>query len=192
VTLPFVPPAPIVTGVADTGDSELGRWLAEVHAGDAARLKRRQRWLEQQAAEEATFLGTLTDLAENNADVIIETVAGRRHTGEIQAIGIDFYALVSRGRWTFVPLTSTTMVRSVIARPQPSSGARSGALDLTLLEALADQLPDRPRVVTWSVSGERITGYLTGVGHDVVTVRLDSDPPGAAHIAASSISEVSF
>jgi len=182
----------MVTDVAEFGDSDLGRWLAEVHTGDAARLKRRQRWLEQLATEEATFLGTLTDLAENSTDVIVETASGRRHTGQIQAIGIDFFALVSRGRWTFVPLSATTMVRSVVARPQPPSGARTGALDLTLLEALADQLPDRPRVVTWSVSGERLTGHLAGVGHDVVTIRLDSDPPGAAHIAASSISEVSF
>jgi len=188
----FVPPTRIVTGVADMNDNDLGRWLAEIRAGNAAHVKRRQRWLEQQATEEATFVGTLTDLAESGGDVIVETSAGRRHAGRIEAVGIDFVALVALGRWVFIPLAAAATVRRVLAGPQPPSGARVGALDLTLLEALADQLPERPRIVTWSGSGERITGLLAGVGHDVVTVRLDSDPPRAVHIAALSIAEITF
>lgn len=179
-----------VEWMADVGDMEIGRWLAEVRAGNEVRVRQRQRWLETQASEQATFVGALTDIAETGQDVVVETSAGRNHTGRIQAVGIDFCALSTGDRWLFVPLRALVAVRSTAIGGTAATGDRIGGLDLTLLEALADQLADRPRLVLWLSSGERVQGELSGVGRDVVTVGLDGAQQRKAHIAAEAISEV--
>ena len=172
------------------GDENLDLWLAELRAGDEARLRRRQFWLERVRAEEATLVGLLADLAEAGRDVALETLSGRRHTGSIRAVGVDFCAISENQRWTFISLRSLAVIRSTERSTIVASGDRAAGLDLTLLEALADQLEARPRVVVWLDSGQRVQGDLAGVGRDLVSVKVDGEPPRLTHVSVAAISEV--
>ncbi|MGZ0218089.1 MAG: hypothetical protein ACKVIY_03600, partial [Acidimicrobiales bacterium] len=67
----------------------LSRWVAEGSADQAARSRARQRWLERQAQEEATLIGSIIDLAERGQAITITTTAGGRHTGAVVAVGSD-------------------------------------------------------------------------------------------------------
>jgi len=171
-------------------DTNLDLWLAELRSGDEARVRRRQFWLERVVAEQATFVGMLTDLTEGVSEVVLETTAGRRHTGLIRAVGHDFCAISEHQRWTFVALRSLAVIRSTERTAVVAGSDRPADVDLTLLEALADQLDERPRVVVWLDSGERVQGELASVGQDLVSLRVDGEPPRLAHVCAAAITEV--
>jgi hypothetical protein len=170
--------------------SSLDLWLSELRAGDEARIRRRQHWLRQAEAEQATFVGTVCDLAEASTESVLETTSGRRHTGVVRAVGIDFCAISEHRGWTFVALRSLAAIRSTAHRSIVATGDRSGSLDLTMVEALSDQLEDRPTIVVWLESGERVQGQLIAVGQDVISVRVDGEPPHVTHVNGSAVSEV--
>ena len=67
----------------------LHHWIADGRIDEAARARARQHWLERQAAEDATMLGVLIDLAERGRPVTATTVAGRRVTCPVRAVGAD-------------------------------------------------------------------------------------------------------
>lgn len=171
-------------------NANLDVWLAELRSGDAARVRRRQFWLERVASEQATFVGMLTDLAEATSEVVLETTAGRRHTGSVKAVGHDFCAISEHRRWAFLALRSLAVIRSTEGAAVVASGDRTADVDLTLLEALADQLEDRPRVVVWLDSGQHVQGELAAVGQDLISVKIDGEPPRITHVSAAAISEV--
>src|SRR3954468_4899109 len=86
--------------------------LDEARADDAGRHRGRERSLRRQAEEDATFAGTLLDLAERRAAVTIRTTAGRAHAGLVLAVGEDFCVVRSAGGDdTFVVLTAVSAVR---------------------------------------------------------------------------------
>ena len=64
--------------------------LDEARAEAAGTARSRQRWLEQQAAEGATLVGTLVGLAERGGPVALRTRAGRVCHGPLVAVGGDF------------------------------------------------------------------------------------------------------
>lgn len=175
--------------------ADLARWTAESRASEAAGSRVRQRWLRQQATEEARFAGMLLDLAEQGAGVAVRTTAGRTLQGRIVAVAEDFCLV----RQEVGPATLLTFGAVVAVRPEP--GHRAGDADsarvpppaLSLADVLTRLAPDRPRVrIVVEGGGEALAGELRSVGADVATVRLDGDPPATVYLQLASVREITL
>jgi hypothetical protein len=169
----------------------LDRWVAEMRSDDAAAARARERWLFTQAQESSTFTGVLVDLSEQGTTVLIEGRSARRHRGRIVVVAHDFCALRTQAGHDV--LLSYAGIASV--RPEPRSTAPTGDravhLEAKLDDALGILAEDRPRVLVVTLAGDNgMAGELRSVGRDVLTLRLDGDPPAPAYIAISAIAEL--
>ena len=169
----------------------LHRFAAESQVDEAAAGRARQRWLEQQAAEETTFAGVLADLADRGRPVLVHTSAGRRHRGLLRARGADFVSISTDvGGDVLVALRAVTSVRS-----QPRDGAahsgRAVALELTFAAAVAALADDRPRVAVATADETTVNGQLRAVGQDVMTLRVDGDTRANVYIPLGAVTDVS-
>jgi hypothetical protein len=172
---------------------ELEAWAAEGLAEQAASSRARERWLRQQAEEEATFAGVLADLVERRTPVAVTSTSGRRHQGELIAVARDFAALRAPGGATvLLALDALAAVRPVPHRDVPPTGEARTPIRLSLLDVLARVAADRPRVHVGLRGGDGVTGELRAVGDDVVTLVLDGDPRGVAYVRVASMSDVSL
>ncbi len=164
-------------------------------ADEALRTRRRTQWLRQQAEEDATFLGTLTDLAERGGVVTLRTASGRAHQGVMIAVGHDYCAVRTvRGQMVYLALDAVDLVRPEPGiRHDAATGDRDALHDRTLLEVLARVVGDRPRVALVTRRGEQaVAGQLRAVGQDVVTVRLDGDERGVAYVRVGALTELTL
>jgi hypothetical protein len=170
--------------------AELTAWGAEQRADDAARSRTVERSLRQQAAEEATFAGTLVDLAEGGGAVAVQVTGGRQYRGVAMGVGRDFVAIRSDGgRLTLIALDAIAAVRPAETRTPASGSRRPGQRSMVqLLDLCAG---DKPRVQVVA-AGETIVGELVGVGIDVLSVRAEGDHTVVAYVPAGSVSEVSL
>ena len=173
--------------------AELTAWSADQRADDAARSRSVQRSLRQQAAEEATFAGTLLDLAEAGAAVAVQVTGGRQYRGVAAGVGRDFVAVRSDGgRLTLIAFAHIAAVRPTDVRT-PATGARTPG-PRSLVQLLDLCVVDRPRVQVVA-AGETVVGELVAVGDDVLSVRADPAGHGERHVSyvpAGSVSEVSL
>jgi hypothetical protein len=171
----------------------LDRWVAELRSNDAAAARMRERWLLTQAQESSTFLGVLMDLGEQGATVMIDGRGGRRHRGTIDAVANDFCGLRTQsGRDILLTYSGIASVRPERRSTAPT-GDRDIKLPATLDEALAKLVEDRPRVLVVTLANaEGVAGELQSVGRDVLTLRLDGDPPVPAYVAISAVAELSL
>lgn len=182
-------------GGIDAFLADLARWTADTRAEEAAGSRVRERWLRQQAAEDARFAGVLVDLAEQGAGVAVRTTAGRTVHGRLAAVARDFCVLRhDAGMATFLTFSAMAAVR-------PEPGHRSGDADsarlsasaLGLADVLARLAPERHRVrVVVDGGGEALAGELRSVGADVATVRLDGDPPATVYLQLGAVREVAL
>jgi hypothetical protein len=159
----------------------------------AAQARSRERWLRQQAEEEAELVGTMVDLAERGEPVMVRTTSGRRHQGTLVAVAVDFVVVRALGGAdTWIPLDAIAFVRPQRGRgASAAAGDRPPPLDVRLAELLAELAGDRPRVRLVSRGdGEAVAGELRSVGVDVVTVALDGEPGGLCYVALQSLTEV--
>jgi hypothetical protein len=71
------------------------------------------------------------------------------------------------------------------------AGNRKAARPITFAAIVADLAGERARVAL-TVTGEPalVTGELRSAGAEVVTLRLDGDPPATAHLALAQVSDV--
>lgn len=167
--------------------------LDEAKADAQMQARIRERWLRRQAAESATLVGTLLDLAESGVGVSISSMGGRRHDGTIVGLGTDVVVLADRGEHVAVRLSAVTLVR-----PHPgsatglASGDRPAALDLGFIELLARVVDDEPEVAIAFVIGETAAGTLLAVGIDIVSLRVAPGVDGIVYCSATTISSVRF
>lgn len=170
----------------------LAAWLAEVVADDAAAQRSRLRWLEQQAAEEGTFIGVLTDLAERDRPVVLQLANGRTHRGTLTMIGADVVGLsTAGGRDVLLRQSAIASVRTLPGEPV-TVGDRHIVSDVSLSEAMSALAEHRARVhLIGSDPTQAVTGELRAVGRDVVTVRLDG-AGGTAYVAVAALVELSL
>lgn len=173
--------------------AEVTAWAGDERRRDAAASRARERWLRQAAAEDARFAGTVLDLAEERATVVVRTTAGTSLRGCIAAVGRDFLVVRGHGeRSVFVRFVSVATVR-----PEPghrsavAASERRGPLPATLADVLARLAADRPRV-RLGVEGasEAVCGELRAVGHDVATVRLEGDPAGLVYVHLDAVRDL--
>lgn len=179
-------------GPGDDLVGELTRWLANSRADAAAASRARERWLRQQAEEEALFAGTLLDLAERNQPVVIQVAAGRRHRGRVRAVAGDFLALrTEEGVDVLLSYEGIVAVRAN-GTEAPLAGDRARALDMTLIEAVAALAAERPRVLVVTRDGAGLSGELRAVGRDVLALRLDGEDRATSYVPVRAVAEVTI
>ncbi|MEQ8839434.1 MAG: hypothetical protein RIB98_00485 [Acidimicrobiales bacterium] len=172
-----------------TGDdplSGLSAWLAEGRVDDAAAERTRQRWLERQAAADATVAGVLLDLAERGSPVTVRTLGGRTARGRVAALGVDFVAVREPSRGDVVIPTGRVATVRTAPGEDPTVGDRPPTLDVALVDALVELAVDRPPVLV-SVAGDELRGDLHSAGTDVIALRLDAVPPSIVHVAIAAL-----
>jgi hypothetical protein len=173
--------------------ARLDRWVADARVDAAALERSRERWLREVAEQEATLAGVLADLAERREPVTLRTSAGRRHHGQVHVIGADFVAMQpASGTDVLVALTAVVGVRTA-PTTKAALGDRVVGTDLRLADVLGELAADRERVqLVTRVGDDAVAGVLRSVGHDVVVVRVEGDPPSAAYVPIAAIGEVSI
>lgn len=181
-------------GEVDDLLADLARWTAGERRAGAAASRLRERWLRQQAAEEATFAGLTLDLAEQAVPVSIRTTAGRTHYGTIDTVGADFLVVRDgRGPAIFLRLGAVAVLRAASDAALPdAASAREPALEARLIHVLVGLAGERPRVRLVLGSGEAVTGELRAAGEDVLTVLLDGSPPARAYVPAGALDELTL
>jgi hypothetical protein len=170
-------------------DTRIDRWVAEARVDEAARRRVRERWLRHQAEEDATVAGVLADVAERGAPVALHARGGRRHRGEVRALGRDFVALRSATSDVVVALAAITSVHIEPGR-RATVGDRSVMTSLRLSDVLVELAAERVAALLVTTGGDdAVAGTLQSVGRDVVVVRLAGDPGGTAYVPLAAIAE---
>lgn len=175
--------------------ADLARWTADTRADDAARSRMRERWLRQQAEEDARFVGVALDLSEAGAGVAVRLTSGRTVHGRITTVAKDFCVLRHDGG------TATLLAFGAIATVRPEPGYRAGQaaseraapVDATLADVLVGLVGERPRVrMVTEGGGEALAGQLRSVGADVATLRLDGERGGTVYVQLGAVLEVTL
>jgi hypothetical protein len=183
--------AAVVAGLLGDGlAARIDRWAADARVDEAARLRARERWLRQQAEEEGSLAGVLADIAERGASVALHVRGGRRHRGEVAALGSNFVALRSAGADVIVALHAVTSVRTLPGEAS-TIGDRSVGTSHRLVDVLAGLAAERAAVVlVLADRAEAVAGVVRWVGQDVVGVRVAGGAAVSAYVPVGAIVEV--
>ena len=166
--------------------------LADAVAAEAGRIRASQRHLRQAAQEEATFAGTLVDLAERAAAVTVHTTDRRAHHGTTAAVGRDFVVVRDGDRPpVIVASRAIAFVREHVRLRADTAGDRKAPVDTTFSILLAGLAGDRP-LVQLGVSGSDNLwlGELRAVGRDVVTFGLEAESGATLYVPLASVTEL--
>lgn len=154
------------------------RWAADERVSEAARKRTRERWLRQQATEDATLSGILTDLAERRSEVVA-TTRSRQLVGRLLGVAFDFFVLEDRdGAGVLVATEHLASVSPRDAQGADPSGNRPPPLSLRMVDALVMLAADRSPIRLGLTDGAAVQGDLVAVGRDVVTLRGDPNERG--------------
>jgi hypothetical protein len=156
----------------------------ESRAADAVRRRSQARWLRQQAAEEATLVGVLVDLAERGDVVSLRSASGRTHRGPVSFVGGD-HVVIGDDVWVRVAAVVAVRFAGDVA-----TGDRAAVRHTRLVESLAEMVPDRPAVVVVTFDGTSMRGELIAAGAEIVSLVLDGDRSQRCVIAVDGIAEV--
>lgn len=159
----------------------------------AVRARLDERMRRDRAAELATWVGTLRDLAERRRIVVVTGGSGRVHSGALIAVGIDHVAMLQAdGTVVLVALSAIRMLRTQPGSGSPAAmGDREHAQDRTLLEALARIADDRSPVAIYLADvAEGLHGEVLGFGDDVLTLRVGGHDRGTVYVPVGAIEEV--
>lgn len=165
----------------------------EGRLAESIRERARERDLRQQAAEFATFAGTVRDLAEAARPVVVRSASGRSYPGRLTALGLDH--VVVRTPTDLVVRVAVDQVVAIDLDPTapgtPAAGDREPEEGRSLLEVLADLLEDRPVVVLVARGGsdEASRGRLLAVGEDIVSLQPETGL-GVRYVPAGAIAEL--
>lgn len=146
--------------------------MADLRVDEAVRSRARTAWLGRQAAEEATFVGLLADLAERGRQVVVDTAGGRRHRGWLVIVGGDFCALRTSSHVAVIRHVAVAAVRP-LPHDAGTSGDRVVSPTARLRAALSSWAGTGVRVRIEPRAGAAMVGELQAVGEDLVTLRLD-------------------
>ncbi len=160
---------------------------------DAVRSRSTARAHHAVAAQLATWTGSLHDLAESRRSATVRTISGGVRRGTLTAVGLDHLVLSSPdGALVLIALGEITLVRPDPSTypPTVATGDRGRSQDRTLLEALEVLMETRDVVIAVRGSAEPLRGRVTGIGEDVVTLRLAGSDHAVVYLPAGAIAEV--
>ena len=172
-----------MTRAPDPLAADFAALLRHVRTDDAVAGRIRERHLRLSAAGDATLAGTLLDLAERGTTVAVRTTAGRMVQGPLTLVGRDVIAIGS----TLVASPAIATVRGLARRD--TSGDRDVADRVTFAAVLGDLAASHARVAV-VVAGDPVVGQLLAAGADILTVRVDGNPPATTLVALAQVSEV--
>ena len=156
-------------------------FATEVRVDMEVAARRRERWIRQRFAQDATLAGALS--ASVGQDVALQAVTGDRIAGELAQVGADVVQMCRRHLTVWVAIDAIAALE--LATSVPAAGpAPTGT---TLIEVLTDLVDERAEVVLTLVGGTAVRGVLAAVG-DVATVRTG---PGG-RVAYASLDAVAF
>jgi hypothetical protein len=152
---------------------ELTEMLDESTVDDRAANRSARRWSSQVDEEEATWIGTLIDLAEQRKSIGLCTITGQNHRVVIDAVGPDVVVALRADASQLLLRLEAIEALTGAGRPTATGvGTGQGA---TFHELLFGLCVDRPIVSVTTRSGRVVHGQLLAVGSDVLTLRsLDS------------------
>lgn len=164
------------------------QWVADAAAKEAASSRVRSRRLLQQASEDATFVGTLVDLAEREGDLAIVTSDDSSVVGRIAVVGGDFVVVVGRnGRTSFVPTAAIAAVRAQPGtRETVVAGDRAAPLSAKLAAVVSELAAERVRVHV-TTARHSVVGEMRAAGDDVLVVMADGSPPVPAYVPLAAV-----
>lgn len=163
-------------------------WAASDRVEAAAAARARERWLRQQASEDATLAGSLIELCEAGSPVMLSTASARLQ-GHVVAVGADCCLLVAAGAGPCLvrlDRLSTVVPTPDDDRPTPR-GARPATLSLSFFDILATLAADRSPVTVTLAGGNRVTGELLGVGADHLQLRSGDTSRRLTLVALASL-----
>lgn len=168
--------------------------LADSAAHDAAiRARVEERTRRERAADVATWIGTLRDLAERAVPVSVSTSSGRAHRGSLAAVGIDHVALtLISGAIVLIALDTVRTVRLEPGQSSPvAMGDRERSQDRTLSEALQHVVEDQREIVlVLREVTDPLSGAVIGLGDDVLTLRVRGGDRGTLYIPLAAVCEL--
>ena len=166
--------------------------LAEARSESDFDDRQARRWQDQVNEESATWEGTLLNLAEAHADVVLDTRHGTRIVGQLVAMGSDG-VVVRRTDLSdlWVRRANIVMVGGV-GRILRARGSREPG-SATFQQMLFDATATRP-VVSLAVHGVAtvLSGVLASCGTDVCLIRTDDDGRRSVVVHIPSINEAAI
>lgn len=148
---------------------ELTEMLDESTAEERSSNRSAQRWSRQVDEEEATWIGTLIDLAEQRKSVDLCTTTGQNHRVVIDAVGPD---VVVTQRADLAQLyIRLEVIEALTGAGRPTATGVGTGNGATFHELLFGLCADRPTVSVTTRSGRIVHGTLIAVGSDVLTLR---------------------
>jgi len=171
--------------------ARLHAWLSDARVDDSAAGRARERWLQTAAEADATFGGVLLDLAERGGPITLGLTGGRRHRGQLVAVGADFVAVaLAAGGEVLIARGAIASLRAS-PRSDAALGEQAVTTDLRLGDVLAELAAERSRVLLLlGDRGDPVGGEARAAGRDVLTVRVDGDPPALTYVPLGAITEV--
>lgn len=162
-----------------------------LRAAIAARQEGRDR--RDRAAEVATWIGVLRDLAEREVGIVVRLAADRVHRGRLVAVGQDHVAL--RLASDAMVLIMTDTIRSV--RPEPgrvapvAMGDRGNSQDRTMIEAL-ERLAEHGTELVLALRDidDPVNVRVVSIGEDVLTVRLTGGDASTMYVPVTALREI--
>ena len=166
--------------------------LADAVAEAAGAERASTRMLREAAEQEATFIGSLVDIAERGGSVVVRAGASRSHRGKVRAVGRDFVILQEGdGAPALLALGSIASVREVDVTGHDTAGQRRAPVGASLRTLLARLAAERPLVqVRCAGDDVALLGALRAVGADVVTLRLEADSRATVLVPLHAVTEV--
>lgn len=167
----------------------IDRLAADTRVEEATGARARRSWLGRQLDEETSLEGVLLDLAERGERVVVHTVGGHDLAGRIETVARDFCGVrLGSGQRVLVRTHAIETVRQVAgaAVTGVDRGAPGGQDFETALAALGEQ---RPEVSLTTARGQRWSGRLLTVGHDVVRLELEAGG-GVVFVPLAAIWEI--
>jgi hypothetical protein len=169
----------------ELGDDE--RLRAAISARQEGRDRR------DRAAEVATWVGTLRDLAERRIGVVVRLAADRVHRGSLAAVGRDHVALrLASGSMVLLMLDTIRSVRPEPGRAAPvAMGDRGNSQDRTLVEAL-ERLAEQGTELVLALrdTADPVNVRIVGLGEDVLTVRTAGGDASTIYVPITALREI--
>ena len=181
-----------MSGPRELPDGTRPALVDETRVRLAAQERARRRHLRELDLAEAGLLGTLWDLAEAQASVVVNTAAGRTVQGTLTTVGADFCSVRTARGVTHLPLEGIAALRPGPAdRRRAATGVREQPTEVTLHDILAELAVERSTVML-SIQGldQPVTATLAATGRDVLTLLPTEEGDEPLYVPLASLCEV--
>lgn len=162
--------------------------LDEARVAAAAEDRAQRRLLAAADVQDATFHGTVEDLAEAGAELVLHTTIGRRIRGFVQALNADHVTVTGDHGVARVRIDAVTVVRVAGGgAPHPGGGERADRAPAPLADAVRHLVDDRASVEVLFDGGGGIRGTALAAGRDILTIRDGHGSRALVHLDRAAV-----